>query len=125
MDIALIIISSLISGIAGVIISIFYHRQSDKKQTKIDVLRNFVGYRHDLTGNEFTKALNEIFVVFCDSPEIQIKVKDLHEVLSSKLGSAIANDRLYKLFIAMCNDLKINTSTIEESSFINTFNVKK
>ena len=124
MDIALVIISSLISGIIGVLISIFYHKRSDKKRTKIDVLRNFVGYRHDLKGNEFTKALNEIFVVFCDSPDIQTKVKNLHEVLNSGQHT-LANDRLYKLFKAMCNDLKIDTSTFEESSFIKVFNIKK
>ena len=124
MDITLIIISSLISGIIGVLISIFYHKRSDQKRTKMNVLRNFVGYRHDLKGDRFTKALNEIFVVFCKSPDIQDKVKNLHDVLNSG-QHALANDRLYELFKAMCKDLKIDTSAFEESSFIKAFNIKK
>lgn len=90
----------------------------------MDVLRNFVGYRYNLSGDNFTKTLNEIFVVFSNSPDIQNKVKNLHDTLTSGQNH-LANDRLYELFKAMCKDLGINTSKIEESSFIKAFNIKK
>ena len=59
------IISSLISGMIGVVISIFYHKRAEKRQTKINTLKQFVGYRYDLKGEHFTTALNEIFILLC------------------------------------------------------------
>jgi len=122
-EIAIIVISSIASGILGVLISISYHRKSDQKRTKMDVLRNLAGNRHNSNGDDFTKALNEIFVVFNKSKKIQTLVNDLHTKISLKQEHV--DTKLYELFIALCKDLKINTSAYNESSFMNVFNIRK
>ncbi len=118
------IISSLISGIVGVVISIIYHKKSDKRQTKINTLRNFVGYRYDLKGEQFTKTLNEIFIIFQDSKNVLDKLNEFHEIIVSH-QKELANDKLIALFEAMCKDLKIDPSKYSESFFIKAFNVKE
>lgn len=118
------IISSLISGIAGVVISIVYHKKAEKRQAKLNTLKQFVGYRHDLKSENFTKALNEIFIVFQDSQPVLEKLKNFHEtIVSGQKG--VANDKLVLLFKEMCKDLNIDPSKYSESLFLKAFNIKK
>jgi hypothetical protein len=118
------ITSSLISGIVGVIISIIYYRKNEKRRTKIETLKNFVGYRYHLKGDNFIKTLNEIFIVFQDSKDVLEKLNQFHEVIVSR-QTDLANDKLISLFKAMCRDLKINPNKYSESFFIKAFNVKE
>ncbi len=121
--ISITIISSLISGILAAIISIFYYRRAEKIKAKIETLKNFCGYRYDLRGDNFTKTLNEIFIVFQDSKDVLEKLNQFHEVIISHQAE-LANGRLVLLFKAMCNDLKINPNKYSESFFLKAFNVK-
>lgn len=118
------IISSLISGIVGVVISIIYHKRAEKRQAKINTLKQFVGYRYDLKGEHFTKALNEIFIVFQDSQPVLDKLNEFHEIIVSN-QKTIANDKLVALFKEMCKDLGIDPSKYSESLFLKAFNVKE
>jgi len=118
------IISSLISGIIGVVISIIYHKRAEKRQAKINTLKQFVGYRYDLKGEHFTKALNEIFVVFQDSQLVLDRLSEFHEIIVSG-QKIIANDKLVVLFKEMCKDLDIDPSKFSESLFLKAFNVKE
>lgn len=120
------IISSLISGIIGVIISIIYHRKYEKYRSKIDTLKNLVGYRFDLESDEFSKALNEIFVVFYDSKEVLIKLKNLYESITTiPKQESLINDKFLELFREMCRDINIDPNKyINESFFLKVFNNK-
>src|SRR3990167_10385452 len=120
-NIAIIIISSLISGTLGVVISLVYYRRHEKYQGKINTLKSFVGYRYDLKGEHFTKTLNEIFVVFHDSEDVLNALSKFHEITVSR-QTALGNDALIKLFKAMCKDLKIDPSKYSESFFLSPFN---
>jgi len=113
----------LISGILAAIISIFYYGRAEKIKAKIETLKNFCGYRYDLRGDNFTKTLNEIFIVFQNSKDVLEKLNQFHEVIISHQAE-LANDRLILLFKAMCNDLKINPNKYSESFFLKAFNVK-
>jgi hypothetical protein len=117
------IISSLISGISGVVISIVYHQKAEKRQQKFNTLKDFVGYRYDLKCESFTKALNEIFLVFQDSKKVIEKFNELHEIVVSK-QTALIDDKLIALFKEMCKNLNIDPNKYSESSFLKAFNVK-
>ena len=118
------IISSLISGIVGVVISIIYHKRAEKRQAKNNTLKQFVGYRYDLKGEHFTKALNEIFIVFQDSKSVLEKLNEFHEIIVSG-QKTLANDKLIALFKEMCKNLDIDSSKYSESLFLKAFNVKE
>jgi len=118
------IISSLISGVIGVVISIFYHKQAEKRQAKINTLKQFVGYRHDLKGEHFTKALNEIFIVFQNSQLVLEKLNEFHEIIITG-RKEVANDKLVLLFKEMCKDLDIDPSKYSKSLFLKAFNTKE
>lgn len=120
MWILITIISSLIAGILGVIISIVYHRKAERVRAKIETLKSFCGYRYNLNGDDFRKALNEIFIVFQGSKDVLEKVNQFHEVTVSR-QTGLANDKLISLFKAMCRDLKINPNQYSESFFLKPF----
>jgi len=123
MNIAVIIISSLISGIVGVIISTIYYRKHERYQMKLKTLKDFAAYRWDLKGPNFTRALNEIFIVFQDSEKVKSALMQFHRTITSK-NIELANDDLIRLFKSMCEDLKINPDKFSESFFLKPFNVR-
>jgi hypothetical protein len=117
----IIVMSSLASGLLGVIISTFYYRRYEKRKIKLDAARRILGSRHDILGGEFTQALNEAFVVFHDSPRVTQALGEFHVVINLK-HSKIANEKLVCLFKAVCDEVGISYDTFNDSYFLQPFN---
>ena len=120
-----IIVSSLLSGILGVVISIIYHRKYEKYWAKLETLRNLVGYRSDVRSVEFSKALNEILIVFQDSKEVLEAMENFREKLILNQNNNLANSYLLKLVKAMCKNLKIDINKVNDDNFLQAFNIKQ
>ena len=122
-----IIISALLSGTIAVLISVWYYSKHEKYQTKLNTIKNVVGYRYDVKGEQFSKALNEIFFVFKDSENVLKSLRDFYRLITrdEKPAENEANDSLFMLFAAMCKEVKIDPMIIDKSSFIEAFNVRK
>jgi hypothetical protein len=123
MDIAVVIISSLVSGLIGILVSIYYYRRHERYRMKVDTFRSLMANRYDIQGDQFTRALNEIFIVFQDSEEVLRSLKKFHETIVSKQVD-LANDDLVALFKAVCRNLGIDSEKYSESVFVKPFNVK-
>lgn len=113
--------SSLISGILGVAISTWYYRQYENKKYKVESLKKFMGNRYDLTGDEFSRALNEIFVVYKDSPKVMEALSRYHDSIISPKDSE--GDLIF-LFKAMCTDVGIKYEKFNDSFFLRPFNAR-
>jgi len=120
-SIILVVISSLISGMIGVIVSILYYRKHEERIIKLKTLTKFVGNRFDLTSSEFSQSINEIFIVFCKSRKVMQALSDHHK---SILAREPSEDNLVKLYKAMCIDLKIYTTELNDSFFLTPYNTK-
>jgi len=122
LDLILItIFSSLISGVFGVIISTAFYVLHERRKDKIETLRKFFGNRYDLLGDEFSRALNEVFVVFEKSPKVIAALSEYHKKVIIRQNS---EDELIKLFKAMCNDVKLGYSDFNDSFFLHPFNTR-
>ena len=122
----MVIIAAIISGFLGVVISIVYYRRHEKYQRKLKTLSDFARYRYDIQGEDFTRALNEIFVVFSDSEKVKQALRKFHEnTISPARSSDLANQYLIELFKSMCEDINIKTSDFTDNFFLMPFNVKK
>ena len=88
---------------------------------KVDTLKRFASNRYDLKGDEFSRALNEVFVVFQSSPKVMRALSDYHEKVTSKQESL---DCLIKLFKAMCKDVNIKFEQFNDSFFLRPFNTR-
>ena len=83
------ILAAIVGASAGAVVASWYQarnfRRAEELKYKRDVLRRFVGNRHKWTGANQTPeepytSLNEVFVVFADSPDvISAFNKFLHE----------------------------------------------
>jgi hypothetical protein len=121
------VLCSLVSGLVGALITMWMVSRREQRRFKTDTLKRFVANRNDLQGDEFSRALNEIFIVFNDVPEVMKHLGDFHaEIVSGKArqNSAVANDYLVKLFKAMCDHTKIKIDHFNDSYFLTPFNTK-
>lgn len=125
MDWIYILISALVSGLIGVVISIWYYKRNEIRRTKFQVLKQLLGNRNHIEGQSFTEALNIVSVVFYDSRDVLTALKALDEMVVSnqKIGPLI-NQKLLDLFMAMCRNLKINIGPLTEDFFLHAFNIR-
>ena len=123
---SLIIISSLLSGLIGVIVSNKYYHKNEIRRAKLQVLQQLLGNRHDLKGQSFTEALNKILVVFYDSKEVLFALKEFHEtIISSQKTKDIIDQKFLDLLKTMCTYLEINIEPLTDNYFLQAFNVKQ
>ena len=116
------IIGALLSGVVAVIVSTIYYRRYEHRKAKLDTLKRFAAYRYDVKGEEFSRALNEIFIAFVESRDVLKALSDYHEKVTAKQASL---DHLVKLFKAMCNDLNIAYDQFNDSFFLCPFNTRQ
>ena len=119
MNVVFLVICSLLSGILGSWLTIVHIRRQEIYKSKLDTLKRFYSNRYNLLGDEFTKAMNEIFLAFNASPDVMKALGLFHEKITSRQP---ANDSLLALFKAMCIDLKIEYSNFNDSFFLMPFN---
>ena len=126
MDWLPVIIAAIISCVLGVVISLIYYRKHEKYLRKLTTLKEFARYRYDVKGENFTRTINEIFIVFSDSSKVKQALRKFHEdTLSPTRSTILSNQYLVELFKSMCEALHIKTSDFTDNFFLTPFNVKK
>ncbi len=123
-DILTQIIISVVSGSLGVILTIFFQRRFMLYDLKRDVLIQFVESRYDIQGELFTKAINKINAVYVQDKKVIEAVDEFHRLILSETSSVDkANQKLYQIYLMMCNSIKIKP--MGETKFLMPFNIKK
>ncbi len=102
--IVITVLTALLSGLAGALLSTAVYVSREKRTFKVNTLKKFAANRYAIMGDDFTKALNEIFVVFNDSEEVMNALSDFHRIVTTRQGNTQANDGLVRLYKAMCNN---------------------
>ena len=118
------VLTSMASGMLGALLTVIVYGHREKRRLKVDTLKRFAANRYDLKGDEFSRALNEIFVVFNDVPDVMRVLKELHEKIVTGQGGQPADDALIRLYKAMCKDTKIKFAQFNDSFFMTPFNPK-
>ena len=119
-----ILISALVSGLLATCVSFYLNQKHTKILLKRDVLRRLVGHRFVLTGHSRdTKgepfiALNEIFVVYADHPEVISALKKMHKelVLQDRMP-----DNLSSLVKAMAKATNVPIHQLNNDFFLRPF----
>ena len=117
----LIILASVISGLVGVAVSTAYYRWWQKRRMKLDTLTRLLGYRFDLKSPEFLSAINEVIVVFHDSPKVMTALRAFHNVAVTQ-QKPIANDSFVELLRAVATNCGVKHEGINDSMFLKPFN---
>jgi len=117
-----IVVSALLSGLLGVLISNWDHKRNEIKRMKLRVLQQLMGNRSDVNGKAFLEALNQVAVVFHDSEEVITALKSVHEdVMSPNRSPNLSRQKLLALFKAMFKNLNIKTEPLTDNFFLTAF----
>lgn len=126
-NILLVLFSSVISGILGVIISNIYYKKWERRKEKVELIKQLFGNRYDLNGDKFSEALNSIIIVFYDSDNVINKYKTFYDVVSdnaTNLNPSKVNSALLDLFKALSKDVNLVNEELNDMSILKVFNVK-
>ena len=114
----------LASGLFGALLSSWIYVRRENRMFKVQTLKKFAAHRYLVTGDKFSEAVNEIFVVFNDSEEVLRALESFHELVVNGIGGQERKDALVKLFKAMCSDTKIKYKDLNDSLFLTPFNAR-
>lgn len=107
-DVALVIITALISGLLATLITIWWQKQAAKRNSKMKIFETLMSYRYMITAKESVHALNSIDVVFYDDKDVRRAYSDfLNETdKKSEMNPNIADKHL-KLLEEMAKALNL------------------
>ncbi|TMP73503.1 DUF6680 family protein [Pseudoalteromonas sp. S1608] len=120
------ILASLLSGLTGVLISFKFYDRLEKRKLRIETAKKLIGGRFNPASNEFNIAMNEIFLVYADCPEVMTAMTNFWEILQAPVGQRseqVVNDKLQTLLKTVCrNSGIIHSKDINDDFFLRTFN---
>ena len=115
-------LTMLASGLFGVLISTWIYARRENHRFRVDTLKRFAANRYDHKGDEFSRALNEIFVVFNTYPKVMEALRRFHGAVTS--GGGDSEDRLVELYKTMCDACRIDYKQFNDSFFLRPFNTR-
>jgi hypothetical protein len=121
--IAVALVSSLLSGLIGVGVSCWFFYRLERHKLKLDLARRLLGHRYSISGDQFSAAMNEVFVVFADSQEVLQRMEGLYETLPAP-GKPNADGAFTDFLKAVCRDAGLTQATLNDAYFIKTFNAR-
>jgi hypothetical protein len=125
MDIPITVLSSLLSGIIGVVISTIYYRRYERRKEKVELIKQLFGNRYNLNGDKFSEALNNIMIIFNDSSDVLEKLKSFHNIVSSNnKTNETVNSALIDLFKALLKNVRIDFKGLNDTFILKAFNIK-
>jgi len=78
--------------------------------------------RYDLVGDEFSRALNEIFVVYSDSELVMASLAKHHKAVTTP--GLNTEDEILTLLKAMCKEVDVSYKEVNDSFFLCPYNTR-
>ena len=149
MNIITIICGAVFSGAIATLVNILYSIHRDKRETeyriakekrdyKMKLLSDILGYRGQITGNcngkNFEVAMNQVFLAFQDSSDVLSKFKAFQECAEIPVPKASQKEyieersnkvlnSLVTLIKSMCDNLQISYTFMNDNLFLNPLNL--
>lgn len=118
----LLIITALLSGLIGTLVTNYIYLRNEKRQAKLVVFQQLIGNRYDIGSPAFTEALNSLFIIFYDSAKVKNALKNFHEdAMSHNRTTDVSNQKLLDLFRVICEELKIDPKPLGDNFFLKPF----
>lgn len=117
------VVSSLVSGIVGAALSVWYFYKLERHKLKLDLARRILGHRFSISGDPFSCAMNEVIAVFADSDEVLSQMGRLYEVLQTP-EKPNAEGVLIDFLKAVCKASGLTQVTLNDGYLIKTFNAR-
>ncbi|MEW6289932.1 MAG: DUF6680 family protein [Thermodesulfobacteriota bacterium] len=127
-QILITVVSSLSSGLLGVLISSWFYARFEKRKMKTETARKLFANRHDMHGPGFHEAMNEIMIVFSGNQKVINLIEDLFKTIETPRQARpdkAADEALIKLMKAICKDIGIEYKTLPDSYYLNFFSMPR
>jgi hypothetical protein len=118
------LISSLLSGLVGVLVSFYFFNRLEKRKLKTETARKMFASKHDIASSAFNEAMNEVMIVFSDSDEVISAMEELWQTLNTPISSrapSAADEKLVKLMKCMCRDIGIEHKKLPDAYYLRYF----
>jgi len=118
------VISSLLSGLVGVLVSFYFFNRLEKRKLKTETARKMFGSKHEIGSSAFNEAMNEVMIVFSDSDEVISAMEELWQTLSTPISSRATNaadEKLVKLMKCMCREIGIEHKKLPDAYYLRYF----
>ncbi len=126
-SVVLALLSGLVGAVCAQLMGTRAQKQMEIRRTKLEVLRKIAGNRAAVTNQpipeqraRFFEGLNEVMIVFSDSPKVAQALTDY----KAALNTPNHNDRMIALFKAICRDGGIDPAAFNDSLFLEPFSPK-
>ena len=117
------LVSSVISGLAGVAIAAWFFYRIERYKLKLDLARRLFGYRHSIMGEGFSTAMNEVFVVFAGEEEVIQNMGRLYSVIETP-GKPNLEVVFSDFLKSVAKSAGLGKAKLNDAYFIKTFNAK-
>jgi len=118
------VLTAILALFSGVLGSCVTQWQIDKRELvklRVDTVKRVASNRYDLRGEEFSRALNEVFIVFNDDAEVMQRLREFHEVVTLRRANPEPNEKLVALFLSMCRSARLQC---DQSLVLHPFNTR-
>ncbi len=117
------IVSSLISGLAGVAIAAWFFYRIERYKLKLDLARRLFGYRHSIVGEGFSTAMNEVFVIFAGEDDVIQQMGRLYAAIETP-GKPNLEIVFADFLKSVAKSAGLGKAKLNDAYFIKTFNAK-
>ena len=117
------LVSSVISGLAGVAVAAWFFYRIERYKLKLDLARRLFGYRHSIVGEGFSTAMNEVFVVFAGEVEVIQNMGCLYSVIETP-GKPNLEVVFADFLKSVAKSAGLGKAKLNDAYFIKTFNAK-
>ncbi len=119
-----LLLEIIFSGVVAALVTYFLQRHYKKYDLKYKVISDFFEYRYDLMGDEFSRTINIIYLVFLKDSNVIEAVDDFSNAWHNGESTSSSNNKLYRIYFYMCKN--IHLKPVEEKRFCDrVFNIKK
>lgn len=120
-SIVVTVITSLVSGLFGVFLTFRYMSHLELRKLKSQTALKLFGAKHNSAGEKFKEAINEIMIVFADSPDVMKALEDLLKFASTPMSARSAgsgDEILIRLLKAICKEIGVKHEGVPDSHFL-------
>ena len=93
----LVILSSLISGLLGALLTLLFKKLNDSKNEKKEIFKTLLSFRYDITNQTNVNAMNRIQSVFYGNENVINAWKDFNDTANTSKDGNLINDKYLKL----------------------------
>ena len=93
----LVIVSSLISGLLGALLTLLFKKLNDSKKEKQEIFKTLLSFRYDITNQTNVNAMNRIQSVFYGNQSVIDAWTEFNETANASKDANAINDKYLKL----------------------------